>query len=114
VARIAAEPILDAKLDLRVRQHLLDARALDLARRERVVRDARKINALIVSHGHYDHFGGLQGFLDKFRDVLPADVKLYGGCHLFRGQLAWRANAFPTSTFMSTRPASTSKARGSL
>ena len=33
--------------------------------------DPRKIDALIVSHGHYDHFGGLLGFLDKFRDVLP-------------------------------------------
>ena len=41
--------------------------------------DPAKINAMIVSHGHYDHFGGLLGFLDKFRDKLPADVKLYAG-----------------------------------
>ncbi len=41
--------------------------------------DPAKINAMIVSHGHYDHFGGLLGFLDKFRDRLPADVKLYAG-----------------------------------
>jgi 7,8-dihydropterin-6-yl-methyl-4-(beta-D-ribofuranosyl)aminobenzene 5'-phosphate synthase len=32
-----------------------------------------------VSHGHYDHFGGLAGFLEKYRTVLPADVKLYAG-----------------------------------
>jgi 7,8-dihydropterin-6-yl-methyl-4-(beta-D-ribofuranosyl)aminobenzene 5'-phosphate synthase len=41
--------------------------------------DVRKIDALIVSHGHFDHFGGLMGFLDKYRGALPADVKLYAG-----------------------------------
>jgi 7,8-dihydropterin-6-yl-methyl-4-(beta-D-ribofuranosyl)aminobenzene 5'-phosphate synthase len=41
--------------------------------------DPSKINALIVSHGHFDHFGGLQGFLDKYRAVLPTDLKLYAG-----------------------------------
>ncbi len=30
--------------------------------------DAKKIDALIVSHGHFDHYGGLIGFLDKYRD----------------------------------------------
>lgn len=55
--------------------------------------DPAKLDALIVSHGHYDHFGGLNGFLDKFRDRLPADVKLYAGgednfCH--------RVSATPT------------------
>jgi 7,8-dihydropterin-6-yl-methyl-4-(beta-D-ribofuranosyl)aminobenzene 5'-phosphate synthase len=45
-----------------------------------------KLDALIVSHGHFDHYGGLVGFLDKYRSVLPADLKLYAGgednfCH---------------------------------
>jgi len=49
-----------------------------------------KIDALIVSHGHFDHFGGLQGFLNKYRNVLPADVRLYAGgednfCHRLVG-----------------------------
>jgi 7,8-dihydropterin-6-yl-methyl-4-(beta-D-ribofuranosyl)aminobenzene 5'-phosphate synthase len=48
--------------------------------------DPGKIQAMIVSHGHIDHYGGLVGFLDKYRSVLPADVKLYAGgednfCH---------------------------------
>ena len=52
--------------------------------------DARKINALIVSHGHIDHYGGLIGFLGQYRNVLPADLKLYAGgednfCHRLRG-----------------------------
>jgi 7,8-dihydropterin-6-yl-methyl-4-(beta-D-ribofuranosyl)aminobenzene 5'-phosphate synthase len=48
--------------------------------------DPKKIDALIVSHGHFDHYGGLIAFLDKYRGALPADVKLYAGgednfCH---------------------------------
>ena len=48
--------------------------------------DPGKIQALIVSHGHIDHYGGLIGFLDRYRSVLPADMKLYAGgednfCH---------------------------------
>jgi 7,8-dihydropterin-6-yl-methyl-4-(beta-D-ribofuranosyl)aminobenzene 5'-phosphate synthase len=52
--------------------------------------DVKKIDALIVSHGHFDHFGGLMGFLDKYRSALPANVTLYAGgednfCHRLTG-----------------------------
>src|SRR3954464_1324418 len=52
--------------------------------------DPAKIQAMIVSHGHVDHYGGLIGFLEKYRNVLSADVKLYAGgednfCHRLRG-----------------------------
>ena len=52
--------------------------------------DPRKLNALIVSHGHIDHYGGLIGFLGQYRNLLPADLKLYAGgednfCHRLRG-----------------------------
>jgi 7,8-dihydropterin-6-yl-methyl-4-(beta-D-ribofuranosyl)aminobenzene 5'-phosphate synthase len=41
--------------------------------------DTSRLNALIVSHGHFDHYGGLIGFLDRFRGNLPRDIKLYAG-----------------------------------
>jgi len=52
--------------------------------------DPGKLQALIVSHGHIDHYGGLIGFLQNYRGVIPADVKLYAGgednfCHRMRG-----------------------------
>jgi 7,8-dihydropterin-6-yl-methyl-4-(beta-D-ribofuranosyl)aminobenzene 5'-phosphate synthase len=52
--------------------------------------DPGKVDALIVSHGHFDHYGGLQAFLKQYRNVLPADVKLYAGgednfCHRLNG-----------------------------
>jgi 7,8-dihydropterin-6-yl-methyl-4-(beta-D-ribofuranosyl)aminobenzene 5'-phosphate synthase len=46
--------------------------------------DGAKTAALIASHGHYDHFGGLIGYLERYRDRLPADLPLYiGGEDLF-------------------------------
>ena len=48
--------------------------------------DPTRVDALIVSHGHHDHYGGLTGFLDTYRDRLSPDLKLYAGgednfCH---------------------------------
>ncbi len=52
--------------------------------------EPRTIDALVVSHGHFDHYGGLIGFLDEYRSSLPQDVKLYAGgednfCHRLQG-----------------------------
>jgi 7,8-dihydropterin-6-yl-methyl-4-(beta-D-ribofuranosyl)aminobenzene 5'-phosphate synthase len=52
--------------------------------------DPAKLQALIVSHGHYDHFGGLLGFLDKYRSAIQPGIKLYAGgednfCRRFNG-----------------------------
>jgi 7,8-dihydropterin-6-yl-methyl-4-(beta-D-ribofuranosyl)aminobenzene 5'-phosphate synthase len=47
--------------------------------------DPAKINGLILSHGHLDHFGGLQGFVKQHRAQMRDDIALYvGGETVFR------------------------------
>ena len=41
--------------------------------------DLAAIDALILSHGHLDHLGGMAGFLRKHRDAMKPDLKLYLG-----------------------------------
>jgi 7,8-dihydropterin-6-yl-methyl-4-(beta-D-ribofuranosyl)aminobenzene 5'-phosphate synthase len=46
--------------------------------------DGTKTDALVASHGHFDHFGGMIGYLDAYRPKLAADLPLYiGGEDLF-------------------------------
>lgn len=47
--------------------------------------DPQKIDGLILSHGHRDHFGGLDGFVKKYRARMNEDINLYvGGETVFR------------------------------
>ena len=40
--------------------------------------DARTIDALALSHGHSDHFGGFLGFLSTYRRAMRPDLRFYG------------------------------------
>lgn len=47
--------------------------------------DPARINGLILSHGHRDHFGGLDGFVHMWRNRMRDDLALYvGGETIFR------------------------------
>jgi 7,8-dihydropterin-6-yl-methyl-4-(beta-D-ribofuranosyl)aminobenzene 5'-phosphate synthase len=47
--------------------------------------DPAKIDGLILSHGHRDHFGGLEGFVRQHRHRMRRDLALYvGGETIFR------------------------------
>jgi 7,8-dihydropterin-6-yl-methyl-4-(beta-D-ribofuranosyl)aminobenzene 5'-phosphate synthase len=41
--------------------------------------DASRLDAMVLSHGHYDHFGGMAGFLDRHRAQLKPELPFYLG-----------------------------------
>ncbi len=47
--------------------------------------DPDRLNGLILSHGHRDHYGGLEGFVNQHRSKMRDDVSLYVGAeNVFR------------------------------
>jgi 7,8-dihydropterin-6-yl-methyl-4-(beta-D-ribofuranosyl)aminobenzene 5'-phosphate synthase len=73
---------LESRIGTETRHLLLDfgyTSAALLNNMELVGVDPGKVQGFIMSHGHYDHFGGLLGFLEKHRANLPADLSLFAG-----------------------------------
>ena len=60
--------------------------------------DPGHIDGLILSHGHRDHYGGLEGFVAHHRAQMPSSVKLFtGGDSAFAEKWIKRRNAEPVS-----------------
>jgi 7,8-dihydropterin-6-yl-methyl-4-(beta-D-ribofuranosyl)aminobenzene 5'-phosphate synthase len=64
--------------------------------------DPAAVDALILSHGHLDHYGGLIGFLEAQRAQMRKDLRLYTGgeddfCH--------RLSRNPDGSFADFKPA---------
>src|SRR5919107_5262524 len=41
--------------------------------------EPEKLDGLILSHSHRDHYGGLVGFVEHYRNRMRDDLKLYTG-----------------------------------
>ena len=64
--------------------------------------DPAQVDALILSHGHFDHYGGLIGFLEARRAQMRKDLRLYtGGEDVFCRRLSRN----PDGTFADFKPA---------
>ena len=60
--------------------------------------DPGDIDGLILSHGHRDHYGGLEGFIAHHRARMPSAVKLFAGADTaFDEKWIKRRNADPVS-----------------
>ena len=47
--------------------------------------ESERLNGLILSHGHRDHYGGLAGFVAQYRERMREDLQLFaGGKETFR------------------------------
>ncbi|MGH7045583.1 MAG: MBL fold metallo-hydrolase [Stellaceae bacterium] len=60
--------------------------------------EPERLNGLILSHGHRDHYGGLTGFVAHFRDRMRDDLHLFaGGKETFREKWVGSRNEEPAS-----------------
>jgi 7,8-dihydropterin-6-yl-methyl-4-(beta-D-ribofuranosyl)aminobenzene 5'-phosphate synthase len=60
--------------------------------------EPERLNGLILSHGHRDHYGGLPGFVAHYRDHMRGDLRLFaGGNETFREKWVGSRDEEPAS-----------------
>jgi 7,8-dihydropterin-6-yl-methyl-4-(beta-D-ribofuranosyl)aminobenzene 5'-phosphate synthase len=60
--------------------------------------EPERLNGLILSHGHRDHYGGLPGFVAHYRDRMRDDLRLFsGGEETFREKWVGSRDEEPAS-----------------
>src|SRR5438874_4877636 len=60
--------------------------------------EPERLNGLILSHGHRDHYGGLEGFVAHYRSRMRDDLRLFaGGKETFREKWVGSRDEEPTS-----------------
>jgi 7,8-dihydropterin-6-yl-methyl-4-(beta-D-ribofuranosyl)aminobenzene 5'-phosphate synthase len=77
--------------------------------------DPGRIDGLILSHGHRDHYGGLEGFVNHYRSRMRSDLRLVaGGEANFREKWIKQRGADPVSWRQFDRKALEAAAVGTL
>ena len=60
--------------------------------------EPERLDGLILSHGHRDHYGGLTGFVAQFRNLMRDDLRLFaGGKETFREKWVGSRDEEPAS-----------------
>jgi 7,8-dihydropterin-6-yl-methyl-4-(beta-D-ribofuranosyl)aminobenzene 5'-phosphate synthase len=68
--------------------------------------EPERLDGLILSHGHRDHYGGLIGFIARYRDRMRGDLRLFaGGKETFREKWVGSRDEEPASWGALERPA---------